>query len=127
MRDLSDGNWWGTDSSATATKPNTTVPPGQAWPPAAHDETVIGLLLRLIAAGVTVRVLAWAAYRQEAMADLSLLPELIWMARVVQSADRSKADGATHAGQAVVPDLAVVGLDSRVPTIRPPPTTRRCA
>lgn len=114
LRDLSDGNWWGTDSWATATKPNTTVPPGQTWPPAAHDETVIGLLLRLIAAGVTVRVLAWAPYRQEAMADLSLLPELIWMARVVQWANKSQADGATHADQAVVPDLAVVGLDSRV-------------
>ena len=39
LRDLSDGNWWGTDSWATATKPNTTVPPGQTWPPAAQTVT----------------------------------------------------------------------------------------
>jgi phosphatidylserine/phosphatidylglycerophosphate/cardiolipin synthase-like enzyme len=98
LRDLSDSNQWGTNPL--------TAPGGKAWPSyvATSDQTVIGLLVRLIAAGLDVRILVWypTAPTLEPHQD-----EHRYLYDLVQSANDNKP--ATARGS------AIIGLDARIP------------
>jgi phosphatidylserine/phosphatidylglycerophosphate/cardiolipin synthase-like enzyme len=97
LRDLSTGNAWTTNNWNTVSWTSENV---------AHDQTIIGLLLRAIAAGITVRVLVWMPYLVEYFIDKSHPQEHVWLAQAVANANSHAESG--------VADLAVVGLDSRV-------------
>lgn len=108
FRDLSETNDWGTDPW-----PN---PPGNAT----VDETAIGLVLRLMQAGIRVRILVWlplSGWTVESLAGFKAhVEDHIYLARVVareNSALKTRSPELNH-------PLGVVALDTRVAEIDQP-------
>ena len=101
QRDLSEANSWGTaawGATSSATK----------------DQTALGLLMRLIYAGVRVRVLLWMPVGLESLGSgTAMIHDHVWIAAVVGAANRS-ALTRFGSGNVVDGNLGVVALDARV-------------
>jgi hypothetical protein len=104
QRDLSDANSWGTGPWVVGTST------------AAKDQTALGLLMRLIFAGVRVRVLLWLPVGHESLGSGDAhIHDHVWIAATVAAANRSAMASFAEAGQEVVGgSLGVVALDARV-------------
>ncbi|GAB3061342.1 hypothetical protein GCM10027053_24530 [Intrasporangium mesophilum] len=99
LRDLSSGNSWETSPWMSGN-----APIGQAN---GRDETVLGLLLACIAAGVTVRVMVWMP--TQSMPDAAHPRDHLYLADAIATGNElAKA----HLGSSL--DLGVVCLDARV-------------
>lgn len=101
LRDLSEDNPWG----------------GAPWTPqhqATRDQTAIGLIARMMSAGIKVRVLVWMPTTTQAK-EMGPHARQHWhLARMVQELNgRLKAQGGAWANQ----DLGVVALDLRTPPV----------
>lgn len=103
QRDLSEANPWGTSGWTS----------GQV---AAPDQTVLGLLMRLLHAGVRVRVLLWMPVGNEHYGSGDAhIHDHVWIAAVIAAANRSALSMFSTAGTQVSGgNLGVVALDARV-------------
>ena len=101
LRDLSDANVWETSAWK----------PGQ---PAKHDQTIAGLLIRLVNAGVQLRILLWLPNWIERLLLAKHAAEHIYLCSLIAAASN---DAITNNSQ-LLPQgqkqLAIVALDSRV-------------
>jgi phosphatidylserine/phosphatidylglycerophosphate/cardiolipin synthase-like enzyme len=103
QRDLSSSNGWGTDSWGAATS-------------AASDQTVAGLLVRLLHAGVRVRILLWCPSGLEDFASgWHHIYDHARIASIVAAASDAAASEFASKGKPVIGgNLGVVTLDARL-------------
>ncbi|GAA2164242.1 phospholipase D-like protein [Humibacillus xanthopallidus] len=99
LRDLSSGNSWQTSPWMDGNHP---IPSATS-----RDETVLGLLLACIAAGVTVRVMLWMPTSD--VADRAHGPDHLFLAHCI-----AKGNELAKARLGTSLDLGVVCLDTRV-------------
>jgi hypothetical protein len=105
QRDLSEANAWGTN-------------PWDVTNPAVKDQTVLGLLMRLIYAGVRVRIMLWMPVTppvglEELAAGWPHIHDHVWIAAVIGAANQS-ALSMFGSDKVVGGNLGVVALDARV-------------
>ncbi|MDQ2812577.1 MAG: hypothetical protein M3Z75_12090 [Actinomycetota bacterium] len=101
LRDLSTHNPWAMDAWA----------PGQVANP---DQTAIGLVVRLLQAGVRVRIMLWLPTAVQAQfVGNAHVQDHYWAAKVVR-------DESNRIAPALNPPLGVVALDMRTAGISPP-------
>jgi phosphatidylserine/phosphatidylglycerophosphate/cardiolipin synthase-like enzyme len=100
LRDLSVGNSWGTSPWMSGITPIAKADH--------RDETVLGLLVALIGAGVMVRVMVWMPTLEEDFGVKGHGPEHVFLATAIRAANDAAKKNTSD------PDIGVCCLDMRV-------------